>query len=89
MWQNRLQHVEHAGKDLIQPLLDNQLKAASPLVLPPKPSVALIPVEQAVDIVKDAFTAAGERDIYTGDTVDIWVVTREGIRKETLALKKD
>ena len=28
-----------SGKDLIQPVLDNQLKAASPLVLPPRPSV--------------------------------------------------
>jgi len=25
-----------SGKDLIQPVLDNQLKAASPLVLPPE-----------------------------------------------------
>ena len=25
-----------SGKDLIQPVLDNQLKAASPLVLPPQ-----------------------------------------------------
>lgn len=28
--------VQGSGKDLIQPVLDNQLKAASPLVLPPE-----------------------------------------------------
>ena len=28
--------MQGSGKDLIQPVLDNQLKAASPLVLPPE-----------------------------------------------------
>ena len=28
--------LQGSGKDLIQPVLDNQLKAASPLVLPPE-----------------------------------------------------
>lgn len=77
------------GKELIQPLLDHQLQAASPLVLPVKPSVTMIPKEQAIDIVKDAFTVAGERDIYTGDTVEIWIVTADGVTKETMELKKD
>ena len=48
-----------AGDALIQPLLDKQLKAASPLVLPPQPSVSNVPLDKALDIVKDAFTAAG------------------------------
>jgi hypothetical protein len=32
----RSAHLQGSGKDLIQPVLDNQLKAASPLVLPPE-----------------------------------------------------
>jgi 20S proteasome subunit beta 6 len=78
-----------SGKDLMQPVLDNQLKAASPLVLPPQPSVTNLPVEQAVDLVKDAFVAAGERDIYTGDAVEILVITRTGVQRDVLELKKD
>jgi len=73
----------------MQPVLDKQLKAASPLVLPPQPTVTSVPLERALDLVKDAFTAAGERDIYTGDQVEIWVMRRDGITKEVLQLKAD
>jgi 20S proteasome subunit beta 6 len=54
-----------SGKELIQPVLDNQLKAASPLVLPSRQWLSSLPLEKAVDLVKDAFVSAGERDIYT------------------------
>ena len=73
----------------MQPVLDKQLKASSPLVLPPKPSVTSVDLEKALDLVKDAFTAAGERDIYTGDQVEIWVIQKGGITKEILQLKAD
>jgi len=33
--------------------------------------------------------ASGERDIFTGDSVDIRVINASGIRKETLQLKLD
>jgi 20S proteasome subunit beta 6 len=33
-----LRAAQGSGKELIQPVLDNQLKAASPLVLPPRVS---------------------------------------------------
>ena len=37
------------------------MQAASPLVLPPQPSVTALPLEEALDLVKDAFAAATER----------------------------
>jgi 20S proteasome subunit beta 6 len=70
-------------------LLDKQLKAASPLVLPSQPSVTDLPLDRAMDIVRDAFTVAGERDIYTGDQVEIWMIKKDGIVKEVFELKKD
>lgn len=78
-----------SGKELVQPVLDNQLKAASPLVIPEQQWLSLLPLEQAVDLVKDAFVSAGERDIYTGDDVEILIITKDGIKTDSLALKRD
>lgn len=58
-------------------------------MLPVQPSVTEVALDKAIDIVKDAFTVAGERDIYTGDAVEIWVIKKEGIERSEFALKKD
>lgn len=78
-----------SGKDLVQPLLDNQLMAASPLVLPARPSTTSLSLEQATDLVKTALAAAAERDIYTGDGVEILKITRGGVERELMPLRQD
>ncbi|GMH42034.1 hypothetical protein BSKO_09953 [Bryopsis sp. KO-2023] len=78
-----------SGESLIQPVMDNQLKAANPLVLPARDWLTKLPVDQALDLVKDAFSAAGERDIFTGDAVEILIVTKDGITEDRVELKKD
>lgn len=37
-----------SGKELIQPVLDNQLNAASPLLLPPQSTITALPLDQVM-----------------------------------------
>lgn len=53
-------------------------------------NIAPLTLERAIAIAKDAFDAATERDIYTGDFVDIWTITAvNGVSVERHPLKRD
>ncbi|XP_042506815.1 proteasome subunit beta type-1 [Macadamia integrifolia] len=81
--------TQGSGSTLIMPVLDNKLKAPSPLILPAKDAVTPLLESEAVDLVKDVFASAVERDIYTGDRLEIVVVKPDGIRREFMELRKD
>lgn len=70
---------------ILQPLLDNQIGYKN------QQGAERVPLsrEKAVNLVKDVFTSAAERDIYTGDALIIHVITRDGIETERFALRRD
>ncbi|KAJ4843348.1 Proteasome subunit beta type-1 [Turnera subulata] len=78
-----------SGSTLIMPFLDNQLKSPSPLLLPPQDAVTPLSEAEAVDLVKTTFVSAAERDIYTGDKLEIVILNADGIRREYMDLRKD
>lgn len=45
--------------------------------------------EKAVQLVKDVFISAAERDVYTGDALRVCIITKEGIQEQTIPLRKD
>ncbi|CCW71245.1 unnamed protein product [Phytomonas sp. Hart1] len=45
--------------------------------------------EDTLSILKNAFTGASERDIFTGDSVKFLIITKECVRSETFELRKD
>ncbi|XP_020396617.1 proteasome subunit beta type-1 isoform X5 [Zea mays] len=57
--------AQGTGSTLIMPVLDNQLKSPSPLLLPARDAVTPLSESEAIDLVKDVFASATERDIYT------------------------
>lgn len=46
-------------------------------------------LDQVLRITKDSFTSATERDIYTGDYLEIFVITSKGVEVQKMDLKKD
>lgn len=45
--------------------------------------------ERALTILKDVFISAAERDIYTGDGIDIKIITKDGVQNDCFTLRKD
>lgn len=70
---------------LIQPFLDSQIGRKNQN----SPSTIPVTIEEAIRVAKDAFSSAAERDIHTGDSVEIWIITKEGCRKEAFPLRRD
>ena len=48
-----------------------------------------VPLDKALAILKDVFISAAERDIYTGDSIAISIITKDGIRSESFTLRRD
>lgn len=83
-------NVTGSGESLIQPLLDNQFERQHQQNAPRPPPLSVdLDLNDTVDIVKDAFTSAGERDIRTGDTMEVCVITASGARIEPFPLNID
>jgi len=80
-------NVTGSGESLIQPLLDNQFERQHQQSAPKPPPLNVdLSLEDTVELVKDAFTSAGERDIFTGDDCEICVITKDGVKIETFPL---
>jgi 20S proteasome subunit beta 6 len=85
-----------SGQSLTMPILDNQVGLHNQLdKTEPFQCPGVVPIREdlekgeALELMKDAFTSAGERDIYTGDHVDLWCITADGIDYERFDLKRD
>lgn len=73
-----------SGQAFVVPLLDNVIGNNNRTT--DKPNLSK---EEVVEILKDAYVSATERDIYTGDKLEIMVITKDGIEKIYFELKKD
>lgn len=78
--------AQGSGAHMILPYLDAEVTGYNNPRHSEKPPLS---IEKAVEIVETAFRSAAERDIYTGDKLEILVVSKEGVRKEWRQLRRD
>lgn len=76
---------------LLQPLLDSQLglKNQSDNYELERGHTVKASKEKCLQLVKDAFISAAERDIYTGDGIVINIITKDGVQVEHFQLRRD
>lgn len=79
------QGAQGSGRSLVQSILDNQVSQTNQLI----PTNSAGTVDDLKTICKDAISSACERDIYTGDSATICVITSEGVRFDKMELRKD
>eukprot|EP01086_Lenisia_limosa_P009447 TRINITY_DN3286_c0_g1_i1.p1 TRINITY_DN3286_c0_g1~~TRINITY_DN3286_c0_g1_i1.p1 ORF type:complete len:223 (-),score=30.64 TRINITY_DN3286_c0_g1_i1:184-852(-) len=72
------------GSALVIPLLDSLLGKETRTA-----PIVDHTLEQSLEIFKQAFTSCGERDIFTGDYVEILIITKDETRREVFELKFD
>ncbi|XP_058023121.1 proteasome subunit beta type-1 [Ahaetulla prasina] len=70
---------------MLQPLLDNQVGLKNMQGMRQLP----LSLEKALQLVKDVFISAAERDVYTGDALKICIITKDGIKEESFPLRRD
>ena len=93
-----------SASSMLQPLLDNQARENISVPTKPSLSLSLsqiglknqegaredpLSVEKAVSLIQDVFSAAAERDIYTGDGLEICVVTAAAVDVKRVPLRRD
>jgi 20S proteasome subunit beta 6 len=74
-----------SAASLIQPFLDNQVSKKNLAGVKYTPPTK----DQALKLVRDAFTSATERDIHTGDYLEVFCVDKDGVKVDKFDLKKD
>eukprot|EP01083_Nonionella_stella_P034716 94934_1 len=76
--------AQGSGSVLATPLLDNQVG-----FLTHPQNKRKLNVDEAIELLKNVMTSVAERDINTGDQVELWIVTKAGVRKEMFQLRED
>ena len=73
-----------SGQSFLIPLMDNVIAHKNR-----NDEKRDLPAKEAVDFVKVVFVTSGERDAYTGDSVGIMIIRKDGITSTTFSLKAD
>jgi 20S proteasome subunit beta 6 len=81
--------AQGAGQKLIIPLLDNIVGGKNRQDRGYGAGAPALTLAEAQQLAVEAFITAGERDMYTGDAVEVYTITAEGVSMRRVALKAD
>jgi len=73
-----------SGSALVMSVLDNQIGRSNQTIQLPEPTK-----QEIIELSKDVLSSVGERDIYTGDGAEIFVLDDTGCTRNTFELKQD
>ena len=76
--------VQGSGNSLGAPILDNQFKGHNFIQ-----KELATDRQEAIDTAKDMINGIAERDIYTGDGIEIWVLDKDGVHLDKAPLRRD
>ena len=74
-----------SASSFIEPLMDCLIRRGNMVGA----KVADMTKDEALLMLKNAFTGAGERDIFTGDSVKFFILTADKMETEVMQLRKD
>ena len=81
--------AQGSGQKLIIPLLDNIVGGKNRQDRGAGAGAPLLTLPEAQQLAVEAFITAGERDMYTGDAVEVYTITAAGTSMRRVALKAD
>lgn len=73
-----------SGSSLVMSTLDSQIMAKNKTTAP-----APLDKTETVALCKDALSSVGERDIFTGDFAEIFLIDKQGVTVEKFELRLD
>jgi len=76
-----------SGSALAHAVLDQQIQQEN--IKPELRTAQDFTNEQVVSLCQDVLSSTGERDIYTGDAAEIFIIDASGVQKINFELKKD
>ena len=83
-WDKLTYGVQGSGSELGAPILDNQFVGHNFMV-----KQLAKEVTTAEETAKDIINSIAERDIYTGDGVEVVIVDKDGVRAKREAIRRD
>ncbi|XP_055330101.1 proteasome subunit beta type-1-B-like [Paramacrobiotus metropolitanus] len=81
--------IQGSAENLVHPFLHNQIGMKRTLSDVPIQAPPELTMEKAIKLIKDSYLAAAERDVYTGDTVTIMALTKDGTNFIDYQLRRD